>query len=218
MLPDKKVLCIDTTAAHCAAALISGDAVLSSISEPMQKGHAEHLFSIIDRVLVNASIAMSEVAQISVATGPGNFTGIRIGVAAARGLSLSLGVPAIGVSTLSALAYGLNGRVLAICDARAEQLYLQVFEGGAPKTQPEMCGMCEISTKIGRADACVGFQADETAMELGAERFNTDMPLPEVFGWVALAGESDQSSRPAPLYIRGADAALPNEPPPQIVP
>ena len=184
----------------------------------MQKGHAELLFPIINRVLTDASVAMSEVELISVATGPGNFTGIRIGVAAARGMSLSLGVPAIGVSTFSALARGLNGRVLAICDARAEQVYFQVFEDGAQKSQPELSGINEISTIIGRADNCVGFRAAEIAKLVGADRHIVDFPPPEVFGRVALSAKSDPLIRPAPLYIRSADAALPNEPPPQIVP
>ena len=100
------LLAFDTSAAHCAAALLSGDQIIASVEEPMNKGQGERLLGLCAEVLASADVTYSDLTAIGVGIGPGNFTGIRIAVSAARGLALGLGVPAIGVSHLQALAFG----------------------------------------------------------------------------------------------------------------
>ena len=97
------VLAFDTSAAHCAVAVQRGDTVLASQHEAMARGQAERLVPMIKATLGDASIALSDVDRIGVGTGPGNFTGLRIAVATARGLALALGVPAIGVTAFDAI-------------------------------------------------------------------------------------------------------------------
>jgi tRNA threonylcarbamoyladenosine biosynthesis protein TsaB len=97
---DPLILAFDTSAAHCAAALVSGERVIARRVEAMPKGQAERLLPMIEEMLAGAGLAWADLAALAVCTGPGNFTGTRIGVAAARGIALGLGVPAIGVTRM----------------------------------------------------------------------------------------------------------------------
>ena len=95
-MPDALSLGFDTSAAHCAAALLQGDRVLAHRHEEMARGQAERLFPLLAEILAEAGAGWHDLAVIGCGTGPGNFTGIRIAVAAARGLSLALAIPAPG--------------------------------------------------------------------------------------------------------------------------
>ena len=106
-MPDTLSLGFDTSAAHCAAALLQGDRVLIQRHEDMARGQAERLFPLLEEMLTSAGVDWRDLSVIGCGTGPGNFTGIRISVAAARGLALSLGIPAVGVSVTEAMACGL---------------------------------------------------------------------------------------------------------------
>ena len=213
-----RLLCLDTTAAHCAVALIDGKKVLSSNKEPMTKGQAERLFPMIDETLQTAGLSLKDLDAISVATGPGNFTGVRICVSAARGLALSLGIPAIGVSCLEALAYGHTGDVLAVLDARADHVYYQIFCDPKMPKDPTHMPRSELTQAVGPVDMCVGFNAADIAAELGAAASSEQMPAPEIYGFIAQTKDWTSEPRPAPLYLRSPDAALPSEPAPHIIP
>lgn len=92
------ILAFDTSAPHCAVALLSGDTVIFQTHEDMKKGQAERLMFLLQETLDQHGVNYSDLDAIAVGTGPGNFTGIRIGVSAARGLALGLGIPAYGVN------------------------------------------------------------------------------------------------------------------------
>ena len=133
MPPEPLVLGFDTSAAQCAAALLSGDRLVALRDEPMATGQAERLMPLLNEVLAEAGVGWRDLTALAVGTGPGNFTGVRIAVAAARGLALGLGVPAVGVTRLEALAQGLPRPVTVIEDARRDEAYVQVFDGaGGP--------------------------------------------------------------------------------------
>jgi tRNA threonylcarbamoyl adenosine modification protein YeaZ len=92
-------LAIDTSLRACAVAVTGG----AWASEPMQRGQAQRLIPMVGEVLARAGLSYADVRRVAVAVGPGSFTGVRVGISAALGLGLALGVPVVGVSTLAAL-------------------------------------------------------------------------------------------------------------------
>ena len=199
MLPKSPtILAFDTSAAHCAAALLQGDTITTRIDE-MAKGQAEHLMPMLTEVLSDAGLTWSDLDGIGVGTGPGNFTGIRISVSAARGLALGLSIPAIGVNGFEALAHGLPLPITALIDAPRGSAYLQHFTVDGPQA-PEMIVVAD--HPIDGPIAPVLSAADHVAniARVAAERLGQTQP------------------RPAPLYVRAADAAPPRDPAPVILP
>ncbi|GAB4551160.1 MAG: tRNA (adenosine(37)-N6)-threonylcarbamoyltransferase complex dimerization subunit type 1 TsaB [Ruegeria sp.] len=194
-MPSKpKVLAFDTSAAHCAAALICGPDIIASRAERMARGQAERLMPLLQDILTEAGLDWSGLDAIGVGTGPGNFTGIRISVSAARGLALGLGKPAIGVSGLEALAALAPSRHIPAIPAPRDQVYLQQ-PGAAPQVLPR-----------------------DQAESLGA-LFTHDDPeqLACAIARIAAQRRSLPQTPPAPLYLRPADAAPSRDAPPVLL-
>src|SRR5579872_4091995 len=101
-----RVLAIDTALGACSAALFDSEAggVIASESEPMVRGHAEALMPLVHDLFDRISVQPTQIDRVVVTTGPGSFTGLRVGIAAARGIALAANKPAVGISTLSAYA------------------------------------------------------------------------------------------------------------------
>ena len=215
MPPETYILGFDTSAAHCAAALLKDGAVIAERTEVMAKGQAERLMPLLEEILAEGGIGWPDLAAMGVGTGPGNFTGIRISVSAARGLSLALGVPAVGVSVFDALALGLPRPVLASVDARRDQSYVvRIDAGGA--SAPDTIVPTDLA---GSAPAtCVGHNADLLADVVGGTLADALHPLAVAIALVAADRFPTEQQRPAPLYIRAADAAPPRDPAPVLLP
>lgn len=128
------ILCIETSAAHCSIALGdgSGSRVLKESSEI--NDHASKILSLIDSCLEETQTKLTDVDAIAVSQGPGSFTGLRVGVSTAKGLSFAMNTPLIGISTLAALAHtarGLHSQVPYICamiKARKDEVYAAIFD------------------------------------------------------------------------------------------
>ena len=114
MIFDENVVVFDTSNQYIAAALYRGKQEVKSIIEFMPRGQAERLMSLLNELLQGASLDWSDIAKIGVCTGPGNFTGIRIAVSAARGLALGLEIPAIGISSFEATLLGCSDEELSL--------------------------------------------------------------------------------------------------------
>ena len=156
----------------------------------MTRGHAEALFPMIDAVLSRCGLGHGDIALLAVCTGPGSFTGVRVGVAAVRGLSLALGVPAYGLTRFEALA-AQNGDGAVAVPGRGDTHLVQTFDGGA--------AVGEIEIRQGRIeDAAIDVAS---LARLAADR----------------ASGRVSPNRPAPTYVFEADAALPSEPPVRIL-
>ena len=194
MPPERTVLAFDTSGPHVAVALCDGDVVLASRCEAMAKGQAERLMPLIGEVLAAAERDLQDVTLIAVGIGPGNFTGVRIAVSAARGLALGLDVPAVGVSGLEAAALDQPRPVTAVLPAPRGQSYVQRFDGGAP----------------------VLLSQDETPEPPVAPTLDPEALVRNI-ARIALRREGPQP-RPAPLYLRPADAAPPKDPAPVLLP
>ena len=190
-MPEALTLGFDTSAAHCAAALLQGDRVLAQHHEDMARGQAERLFPLLGELLAGAGVEWHQLGVIGCGTGPGNFTGIRISVAAARGLALSLSIPAIGVSVTEATACGLPRPCRVMVPARPAGVIWQDF--GADLT---------------------GGSASQPRQDLpedlppGPAAAQPVMPLAEGIARIALARRLEPGlPRPTPIYLRPADAA-----------
>ncbi|MGR3464137.1 tRNA (adenosine(37)-N6)-threonylcarbamoyltransferase complex dimerization subunit type 1 TsaB [Limimaricola sp.] len=188
------LLAIDTSAAHCAAALHLGDRIVARV-EPMAKGQAERLMPFLEELLASESLGWRDLAAIGVGTGPGNFTGLRIGVSVARGLALGLGIPAIGVSGFEAAGSGHPRPVTIALPAPRDHLWLQRLgetEAGAPRLAP--------ASEAG--EVMHGPEARELVRAIAA---------------IARDRAATPQPRPAPLYVRPADAAPPRDPAPVLI-
>ena len=141
-----RVLAIDTALGACSAAVLDTEqgGITASESLAMTRGHAEALMPLLARLMEQAAVAPLDLDRIVVTTGPGSFTGLRVGIAAARGIALAINKPAVGLSTLSAyaapyLADDDNAPVVIAIDARHSHVYLQVFAaGGRTVTGPRL--------------------------------------------------------------------------------
>ncbi len=200
MPSDALVLGFDTSAAHCAAALVSGDRVLAHAQEDMAKGQAERLMPLLEEVLAQGGARWSDLAAIGVGIGPGNFTGIRISVAAARGLSLGLGVPAIGVSVFDARAHGLPRPLTVVEDARRGMVYVQKF---GPDSAPSLSALDDLVIS--------GHVTGTGAALLGSLQLALAVPLAVAIAQIAASRVGTAQPRPAPLYLRAPDAAPSND-------
>ncbi|MFN6978084.1 MAG: tRNA (adenosine(37)-N6)-threonylcarbamoyltransferase complex dimerization subunit type 1 TsaB, partial [Gemmobacter sp.] len=154
MRPDPIILGFDTAAAHCAAALVQGGRVLAARHEAMDRGQAERLIPLIEAVLRDAGAGWADLGGIGVGTGPGNFTGVRIAVAAARGIALARGLPAAGVSRLEAMAAGRPGRWLVAVPGRPGTVYVQVIADGV--AAGPVVEAAPGALPAGLADGCLG--------------------------------------------------------------
>ncbi|WP_316013744.1 tRNA (adenosine(37)-N6)-threonylcarbamoyltransferase complex dimerization subunit type 1 TsaB [Roseobacter sp. HKCCA0434] len=213
-MSDARILAFDTSAAHCAAALIQGGRLLAQAREEMARGQAERLMPMLEEVSGGW-----RVDALAVCTGPGNFTGIRIAVAAARGLALAKGIPAVGVSVLESLA-PVEGAALVTADARQGRFYAQMFRDGAAQAEIRLVTLDEIAQAAPQDWQVIGHRAEEVADRLAApcwrEAEVADLAAVARIGAERIA--AGEVTRPAPLYVRPADAALPSEPPPVILP
>jgi tRNA threonylcarbamoyladenosine biosynthesis protein TsaB len=213
------ILGIDTSTAQCAVALIgAGEPMVERL--PMERGHAEHLFPMISTVLGRAGAGYENLDRIAVCTGPGSFTGVRIGVAAARGIALGRGIPAIGISrfeTLAAQALTIEaGGPVAIClSGRGGTVYVQAFDANlAPLAAPQMTSDVGLAATI--PPGCARFAGDAAHLMAGAGALLPD-GLPDPATLARLSDGRIAQAPPAPLYLRGADADLPREGPPAIL-
>lgn len=135
------ILAIDTSEQACSIALANGDTVIDSVSEIIGRGHAERLLPLIEERLTNAGLGYADLTRIAVTTGPGTFTGLRIGLAVARGLALQADIPCIGMTGLSVLAAQASARagtpIHATITGRGGQAFYQRFQASADGAMPD---------------------------------------------------------------------------------
>lgn len=217
------VLALETSVARCAVAVLRGGDVLALLDEPMARGQAERLMPMISEALGAAGLSPADLAAVAVCTGPGNFTGVRIGVAAARGLALALSIPAVGVPRLDALAEAAGGGpLIAAAGAPRGTLYAQAFDAaGAPASPLELGPPERLAAALAGAVRVVGppGPAEALAAALGV-RLEAASDLADPFALARLALRrlaAGPVARPAPIYPRPPDAAPPSEPPPRLL-
>ena len=219
-------LAFDTSGPHVAAVLAEGDTPLARHHEAMPKGQAETLMPALEAILAGHGVRWGDLSALGVGIGPGNFTGTRIAVSAARGLALALSLPAVGLSAF-ALRRDLDrpdaiAHELVTLEAPRGQLYGQRFHHGVPEGAPLVFAPDAPPQRLRAPDLVVtGDAADAVAERLGATAAPAtmdDLPrrMARLTDW--LLSRDPAPARPAPLYVRPADAAPPADAPPTVVP
>jgi tRNA threonylcarbamoyladenosine biosynthesis protein TsaB len=214
-----RVLAIDTALEACAAAVLDTQhGKVASETLPMLRGHAEALMPLIGRVMAQADLPFAELDRIAVTTGPGSFTGLRVGISAARGIALASGKPAFGLTTLAAfaaqrLAQDDKSSVAVAIDARHQHVYLQVFgPGGRTLVAPRIASLADAV----RASARGPVRIVGTAAAMLAEAWPAgeqapvsvdDLRAPDIV-WVGrlAVATPEGAGAPKPLYLRAPDA------------
>ena len=218
------VLAFDTAQGALSAAVHDGEGPLSSAFELRTRGHAEELLPVIETVLAEAALGFSDLDALAVTIGPGTFTGLRVGLAAARGLALALELPLVGITTLEAIAADVVANegeaVVAAFDAKRGEVYLQAFDAeGAPLAEPALVAVADAGLHLPRLKLLLVGTGAALLEEVlhGFERRLADAPAQPQADAVArlalkrLEAEGAAAFRvaPAPLYIRAPDAKLP---------
>jgi len=214
-----RVLAIDTALEACSVAVLdTNQSTLAGLSLPMARGHAEALMPLVARVMGEAGVRIADIDRIAVTTGPGSFTGLRVGISAARGIALASGKPAFGVTTLAVFAAPMVAQsdalpVLAAIDARHNHVYVQVFgPGGRTLVAPRIAPIAE-AARLGAGNP---IQITGNAANAVAAAWPAGEPPPKLIEehaapdihWVAQlgAGAPGPAVPPKPFYLRAPDA------------
>ena len=197
-MADQTVLAFDTSAAHCAAALLCNGAILGSTFETMQKGQAEALVPLIQTLLAETQTSLHKIGRIGVGLGPGNFTGIRISISLARGLGLSLGCPVIGVDSFEASIEEETKETLIAIPATRDQFYTR--SSANLQATPQMIDAPTLAT----SPIPVLYRPKPDLLVANIAR-------------IAARRDVKTVMPPAPLYVKPADAAPRRDPGPKIL-
>jgi tRNA threonylcarbamoyladenosine biosynthesis protein TsaB len=212
-----KILAIDTCLDACSVAVCQDGATLAVHSEIMSRGHQERLAPMAAEVMAEAGEAFDALDLIAVTIGPGSFTGLRIGLAFAKGLALALGVPCVGVGALEALAASEEdaGFVVAAVDAKRGQIWLQAFVDGKPAMAPDALAPDVAAARLaelwpGGPATLVGSAAEQLSGVIPTARVSARLaPHPVAVARIALR-QRPPYPPPRPLYLRAPDARLPS--------
>jgi tRNA threonylcarbamoyladenosine biosynthesis protein TsaB len=208
---------VDTALGACSVALLDGDEIRAHILEPMERGHAERLAPMVDEAMKSAGADFTQLTRLAVTTGPGTFTGQRVGLAFMRGLRLALKIPLVGVTTLEAMAAAAMAetgekRASAIHDARREEAYLLLKDGDAVVLPPVVLPFVDAVARIQAFGACAlaGTGATQAREALGSDFQLSHIRQPDAL-WVARLARDMPAPEdaPGPLYLRAPDAKLP---------
>ena len=208
-----KLLSLDTCLQACSVALEADSKPRIWLTEAMARGHQERLATMTRDVMADGGLAFAELDRIGVTIGPGSFTGLRVGLAFAKGLALALGRPCVGVGVLEALAASLDhrGPLAAVIDAGRGRVYLQIFDAAVAVTAPELLDTGLAITRV--AEVCpsgeitlTGPGAPILAPALRAAHVQ-ELAAPDPRA-VARLARLAPIVPPRPLYLRAPDAKV----------
>jgi len=225
------LLTLDTATTGCSVTVWRGGEVLAHGAREMSRGQSEALLPMAVSALKSAGLVAADLSAIAVTRGPGAFTGMRIGLAAARGLALALSIPCIGVTTLEAVAHGVqadersankgaNVTILAAVESKRADIYVQLFDCDlAPLCEPQAADGLAMAALLKKDDTVLAvgdaaLRAQDMLAEHGvAVRLSTAPSLPDtrIVAEIAARRFAPHANTlpPEPLYLRPPDAKLP---------
>ena len=221
-----KILALDTSTSACSVAYWADGALQADQFAEMARGQSEHLVPMIQSLLSTCGVTMQDMDMIAVSTGPGAFTGVRIGLATARGLALASGLPVRGVTSLEAVAHGVpaderSGRgVLALIDSKRDDVFAQLFDADlSPVGEPQALSPDDVISycqKHGLPVALAGDAAermvDHGLSDAGMDVVASSSLHPQAAVIAAIAVERGAPTKddvsPAPVYLRPPDVKI----------
>jgi tRNA threonylcarbamoyladenosine biosynthesis protein TsaB len=221
-----RLLALDTSARACSAAVWCDGAFVEH-AEPMVRGHAEALLPMILHVMRQADVQFSDLDALAVSVGPGAFTGLRVGIAAARGIALAAGLSCLGVSTLELFADGVDwvqvgsAKVLVTLDTKRDDFYTQLFAASRPLSTPAIESLSSLAATFSGDTLLLTGDASET-VAAGLATADVDVEVLADSGSplarrvaVLAAARWESGIRPqfppSPAYLRSAAAAPPEK-------
>lgn len=202
------ILAIDTSQKACAVTLCRGDALIAGQSEMLGRGHAERLLPMIDEMLTAHDVKYTDLDRLAVITGPGAYTGVRIGVAAARGLALADKIPCLGFTALEVAMAGdevPEGVILSTVAGRGDTVFSQKFT----KNRGQVADYQEAhSITLDQAKSCgADYIIGSGRVQLGLDSEISQDHMPNCYHLALLASRAEPKDHPAePTYFRAADA------------
>jgi tRNA threonylcarbamoyladenosine biosynthesis protein TsaB len=192
--------------------VFEGGRLLRGLSEPMERGHQERVAPMAAEAMVRAKLAFSDIGKLVVTVGPGSFTGLRVGLAFAKGLHLATGAPLAGIGTLAALAAsaGPGGRCAGAIDARRGMVYLQAFADGRPLCEADVVPVSEAADRLA-AIAPGRWRVAGPGARLLAGADNVEgvhLAAPDLIALGDLATQTSATDDVRPVYLRAPDARL----------
>jgi len=220
-----KILAVDTALGACSAALLDGETVVAHRCVAMERGHAEALAPMVEEIMREAGVAFAVLDRLAVTTGPGTFTGQRVGLAFMRGLRVALKRPLIGVTTLEAMAAAAMKEAGApsaavLHDARRDEVYFSLVSSNGTLVAPMLAPFDDAVAMLPQRDAqplafagTAGARAAARWREREGTAVVTSVIYPDAL-WVARLGLAapEPVGVPKPLYLRAPDAKLPVAP------
>lgn len=228
-----RILAFDCSGGACSAALLVGGRIAAGRFAPMLHGHAERLMVMLREVMAEAGLGFAALDAIAVTVGPGRFTGLRVGIAAARGLALATGRPALGIASFAAIAAEARRQhpdalpLLVVIDSGRAEFFAQTFDAAGTALGPAQIATPAALARalpsgplllagdgaeaVARALAELGATPARAVLAAGPIRAETVAAL----GAVAFASLAPgrRPEPPRPVYLRAPDAKLPGAPP-----
>lgn len=204
------ILAIDAATGPCSAALIRGCVVVDYRESTQRSQQAGTLIPMIQDMLRDAHISYNDIDLVACTVGPGSFTGIRIGLAAARGIAFAAGIATAGYTTLETMAFGCTGEHAVVCvlNAGKGDVYSQVFSPSRQALHDAQLSSLDVALKraadSGAQLVCSAMPIDDSAFTVTAP----SGPRADHLGLLAASGATHQSMQP--FYIRPPDAKLPS--------
>ncbi len=220
-----RVLAVDTTTPRGSVAVLSDEAaVLAEARVETASGHSRWLLPAVEALLSGLALEAAALDCFAVTTGPGSFTGLRVGLSSVQGLALASGRPCVGLSALEVLALAAAGcaeTVVAVMDAFRHEVYLGVYDGaGRPRAEPRVGALESLLEGVPEGAAFVGDAVGGARPPIEARVPGARFPPLDLFLAVPLAraalgrarvGETVAASDLRPVYLRGADIRLPQQ-------
>ncbi len=218
MSKPKTILAIDTVHSLCSAAIIKSNVVLVEISGTKDEKASENILELVDKLLFDSSLDLKDLDSIVVGVGPGNFTGIRVGISAAKGLAFALNIKCFGINRFQTLLIS-NQPTLSIIKIRENLFYSQMFIERKSISDPLEESLSTILTKDYSNDTII---SGDDAL-LISKKLNlrcgkkTSFSKASELGFLSLKYPENYETKPSPVYIKGPDAKLPKEQRPKIL-